>query len=412
MRYFRTLLFVALLLIPTGFSLADVENDDLSLQISAIRDYIEQVLDLNDKTPLTSDALKQSIHDGTMWLANAQEETGHFKYEYEPYDDMYLTGDNIVRQAGALYALGEVERRATEKDLLRKEAMENAIAFFEGITITDGRDDQDFSCISERVGSSKCVLGATSLALSGMLGYLEAYPEEIPMYEDLADNWLSYIMAMKKEDAGFRNVHRTNRTTQSDDESSFSNGEALLALVRYYQFDHRNDVKDLIDETFVYLSTTEFDVPLYLWMMAALKDMHTLWEDDAYITYGKAYTDWRVTRAQRFRGTNKNFCAYNEGVVSAYSLLKNNLDGIEKDMLRGELNYWNTQNKLLQIEEGQPYKVTFDEEGIHIGKAENIDIAAGGFLTGHQELTQRIDFTQHCITSYVQTLVDIEGETL
>lgn len=35
--------------------------------------------------------------------------------------------------------------------------------------------------------------------------------------------------------------------------------------------------------------------------------------------------------------------------------------------------------------------------------------ALGGFLTGENELTQRIDFTQHCVSAYLQKRVDMDG---
>lgn len=53
----------------------------------------------------------------------------------------------------------------------------------------------------------------------------------------------------------------------------------------------------------------------------------------------------------------------------------------------------------------------------HDGKLEllrvvNPAVARGGFLAGETELTQRIDFTQHCISAYLQKLVDIDKQLL
>lgn len=38
--------------------------------------------------------------------------------------------------------------------------------------------------------------------------------------------------------------------------------------------------------------------------------------------------------------------------------------------------------------------------------------AEGGFLTEDAEPTECIDFTQHCVTSYLHTLIDIEDRAL
>ena len=412
-----TLLLISTLLTPVQFLRADknLETEGtFASQIIAIAEYIKRTLLPQRHKPLSDAELRESIQSAHTWFIKAQEESGHFRYEYVPYENEYLEGDNIVRQAGALYVLGEIARRDKEHTLITKEMAEKAIGFFENISVTDDREEYHFRCIALNGISSTCKLGATSLALSGMLGYLDAYPEERATYEPLVESYVTYILQMKKPDAGFRNIHYTDQTKQKKKESSFSNGEALLALVRYYKQNPREDVKIVIDDTFEYLKDQPFDSALYLWMMAALKDMHELWGKEEYITYGKAFTDWRITRVSRFRNTIKNYCAYTEGIVSAYNLLEKNLDKLERETLRAEISYWNNKNIKLQITEKDLYRLFNKKDGLGLAmeKLEKPTLAFGGFLTAENEQTQRIDFTQHCATTYVQTLVDINGVSL
>jgi len=414
-KNFLILLLITALIVPAGYSFANEDtetNEKYAKQITAIGSYIERAFHIGEEIPLTNDELKTAIVDGTTWLTNAQSETGRFNYEYVPYENKYLEDDHIVRQGGALYALGEIARRSKNLNPETEKTITDTIAFFDDLSREDTRGEYTFKCVSHNDISSICLLGATSLALTGILGYVEHNPEKATEYADLIDSYLSYIMAMKKQGEGFQNTYRVGESSQDDTESAFSNGEALLALVRYYKVNPREDVKVMIDETFEYLKKKPYDTALYLWIMAALKDMRELWGNEEYITYGKAFTNWRVSRAGRFRGTARNYCAYIEGVVSAYSLLENSLTKDEALQLRSELDFWNTKNSRLQLTENDYYRVLPSKNSLTMGVLKNPTLAFGGFLTGEEEPTQRIDFTQHCIGAYVQTLVDIEGETL
>ena len=356
--------------------------------------------------------MRTRIQDGIAWFDAAQEASGHFSYEYQPYDNEYLYGDNTTRQAGVLYVLGEVARRDPAGTHSFDTTMAHAIHFFQNITVSETRGDYNFKCVAEHKGSSVCIVGATSLVLVGLLSYLKAHPEETDRYKALIDSYADYILAMKESGIGFRNVYRTNQDTQDDAEDQFSNGEALLALARYYSFNPRPEVREVIDETFAYLSNTPFNAPLYLWMMAALKEMYALWHDESYITYARDYTHWTVNRIDRFKGTDQNYCAVTEGVVSGYSLLETSLPEGERAALKSKIDFWNKKNSHFQIGPDDEYRVIIDKRGAQLKHLEDSERANGGFLTGERTPTERIDFTQHCVSTFVQTLVDIERGTL
>lgn len=200
----------------------------------------------------------------------------------------------------------------------------------------------------------------------------------------------------------------TNRRTQSDTESSFSNGEALLALVRYYQYNPREDVKEMIDETFTYLETKEFETSLYLWVMAALKDMQVLWPNARYVTYAQEFTKVRQGSIVRLHHTQKNYCATTEGLVSAYSVLDGTIAKSELASLRKEIDFWNKHTYSLQIRQTDQYRLVLTDGVFTMLRLPNPEQARGGFLTSGSVLTQRIDYTQHCVSAYLQTLVAIE----
>lgn len=414
--FFTTATLVVFLLFPLSFLSADSDSEErakvpLLQQLHAIERYIAHTFspDFESTKPVSDEVLRTSIDAGVDWLIHAQEENGHFAYEYLPFEDSYANDDNIVRQTGALFILAEVVRGDTKGDTKTNTAIEKAIAYFESLSPEHMYEDTEVRCITKSESSKICKLGATSLALTALLGYVEVYPEKAKEYEDLIEGYVSFIKAAKKNGSGFRDQYTVGTGFKGETESSFSNGEALLALVRYYQYDQNKDVKDMIDETFEYLRPQAFDTALYLWIMAALKDMHVLWPNEAYVSYTKDFTQWRIKGMHSARGTQHNYCAAAEGLVSAYSVLEGNSSDADQQKLRKEIDFWNNKNLSLQIQEEDVLVLTKEDGTFVFKKVTDMKQSRGGFLTGHDMPTQRIDFTQHCLSTQLQTLVDING---
>lgn len=411
---FVFLLVLSFVLSPVRVSFAastTADTETLQSMIDAIRAYLARAQGRNT-APLTPRELRVSIGAGAEWLKNAQEESGHFRYEYRPYENTYSGDDNIVRQAGALYALGEILRRSEGDSLEVGRAMKRSIAYFTSLTREDDSGEETFSCIAKNETSMRCPLGATALALVGIISYVEAYPKEAKTYEPLIDAYRTYILTMQKANGGFRDLHSVESGRLNSAESAFSNGEALLALVRVYAYEQNDEVKDAILRAFNYLKAQPYDSNLYLWIMAATRDMHALWPHEEYTEYARSFTLWRIEEAKRLTDRTRNYCAYSEGVASAASMLEDTLTGTEWVRVSTELNARNRNHHALQLTENDTVRLVM-KNGVPIfGTLETPRQALGGFLTGDGEPSQRIDFTQHCITGYVQTLVDVLGDNL
>lgn len=401
---------------PIASHAAEPDRDSLSHQIESLSAMVRYLVETHNLAPLnapTSDALRESINSGTDWLILAQESDGHFAYEYAPYEGTYLSGDNIVRQAGALYELGEVLRRQQTPDPAIAAAMESSIAYFEGLTREDTFLKVTAKCIVEHENSDRCKLGATSLALLGILSYIDVYPEKAAQYDDLIDGYVKHILNSKHIRGTFRSLHYIGSHRQPNKESSFADGEAVLALVRYYQYKQSGVVKSVVEDSIEELKGREFDSPLYLWIMAALKDWQHIEPNADYVSYAEEFTNWRVSRVAPYKSTRKNYCAYAEGLASAYSILKDEVSSERAAALRRELDYWNARNLRLQVDASTRLRYAEGDDGsLTLLSIDDMDTAEGGFLTSQDVLTQRIDFTQHCISASLQTLVDIDNEAL
>ncbi|MCA9365990.1 hypothetical protein KC722_00235 [Candidatus Kaiserbacteria bacterium] len=392
---------------PSVRAATSTDEEELTAQLSAVRTYFARWFAPEEVTPLSVADLRSIIDAGVTWTLNAIDEDGHFAYEYAPYEGAYVFGDNIVRQAGTLYVLGEVYRRQETKSTKLETSLERVIEHFTDLSKAGEASGTEFRCLVASASAVSCKLGASSLALLGLLGYLEVHGGDAPEeYAALAKDYLAYILASQKDSGGFRDEYRVGEGFR-ESESPYSNGEALLALVRYYQYDPVPEIKTAIDKAFTYLKDKPFESPLYLWIMAALKDMQQLWPNAAYVTYAKEFTDWRTFYASGF-DRYKNYCAYNEGLTSAYGVLEDEIDSGYLQTLRHEINTWNYRNQQLQLGAAHEYRLVVGDTGTQFQRITEPSLAYGGFLTSEHTLTQRIDFTQHCLSSYLQTLLDIE----
>ena len=404
MKILVTAFTILFLCVHAPIAYAGEVEDEFNLQLQAIVNYLERQL-LVSSQPLSQEEMRVIIKDSAEWFIAAQEDSGHFGYEYLPYKDIYREDDNMVRQGGTLYALSEIYKHQSTKDPRVAQTIEQAISYFESISDARDQDTEAFVCIKNSRSSTSCDLGSTALALIGVLNYVAAEPTKETVYAEIINTYATYIQTAKFENRGFSNKYSII-SGFSENESPFYNGEAMLALVRYYQYKEDPETKTILRDSFTYLaSKEEYETPLYLWIMAALKDMQKLWPDDAYVRYARDFTTWRLDQLQY----KHNYCAPVEGLASAYSILEGHETDSYLHRLTTELQFWLHKTTRLQIGDSDIYRVLKDDKGLSMQKMPNLALAKGGFLTGEDELTQRIDFTQHCANTYLQQLVDIDG---
>lgn len=415
------LLLAAILLFAVALPVHAKEEADQSVlagHVQALAAHVDRLLfqfriaqGVPPSETLNQNEMEAIMEDGLAWLYAALEKEGgnegHYRYEYAPYEGEYIDDDNIVRQAGTFYQVGEKALYGIGDAKKLETILSKNAAFFEELSGTvENENGERFRCITRSEHSDECKLGATSLALVGLLSFVDTYPEYKETYDGLVEDYANYILASKKVEGGFRDRHYIDRSVQSSRESSFSNGEAMLALARYYKYDPRPEIEVLLQEMFAYIRSSDvpFDSPLYLWAMAALRDMQELWPNDAYLEYAQAYTWWRLDGFSARKNTRYNMCAYVEGIGSAYALLSDNNVTHDLDLIAKEIDFWLLKTADLQIHKDERYRAfeTTETEGaLLIKELTNPAVAHGGFLTSYETHTQRIDYTQHCLNAYL-----------
>ena len=409
-----SLFVIVTLVFPFGaFAANPVSNTEMLNSLENEISHLQKIKNPSLINTLSDDEIREIINLGTNWLKAANEPDGHFAYEYFPYEDRYADDDNIVRQAGALFELGEITRRDTNNKYDLDRTIERSIKYFEKLTKSGKYNGKSVRCITSDIDGNVCKLGTTSLAFIGIINYVTANPDKVKKYDKLIEGYASYIISMQKGTGGFREVFSTSTNIAEEKESSYANGEAFLALVRYAKWkNYPTDLQSKIKLTVNYIlsSKVPFDASLYLWAMSALKDWDEFKPDARHVIYARSYSDWRMSPFKSKRGDVHNFCPYIEGVVSAYSIMEDDLSAKDLEKYDKEIDFWLAKSALLQVNDKSLVK--YDVMKNRFLKAPIPAWARGGFLTGHLEPSQRIDFTQHCLSAYMQKLVDIDNKSL
>lgn len=425
-KFVKTLLnnWLAIVIVITAIVIFGVAYKNLGSGVKAASETpaVEPPKDIAPvENPMSTDEMKKTIKDAVAWLKAAQEESGHFAYEYNPETGTYYDDDNMVRQTGAFYGIGEVmakdENNTLETQFGLKDMMGKSAKYFEENTVDGEYNGIKFKCILKREGS--CSLGAGCLGLIGLLNLVQKYPELGAKYSTLIEGYKNYIIAMKKPKEGFLGNFRTiEGVKQSLKESTFSNGEAQFALVRYYMYKQDTEVRKIIEAANEYFSdyySKHKDGNYYLWGVAAMKDWYKIEPDDDIFDFVKPYTDWRISKFASQKKSERSKSAYIEGLAIVYPILADNMDEDELQVYKNEIEFWLKRTKDFQLKEGFDQEVTNTRDNTikkHKLTVKNPAQAHGGFLTAFDEPVQRIDFTQHSMNSYLQWLVDVQGEKL
>ncbi|MEE2828047.1 MAG: AMMECR1 domain-containing protein [Myxococcota bacterium] len=198
--------------------------------------------------PSEADIL-ESIRLGGLWLVNTVQEDGKFDYEYFPNRDQGSSGYNIVRHAGSVYGLFEMYELAGREPALAGEreqyieAASRAISYvYDAMKAPRTDEIGDRVCLLDERG--RCESGSAALALLTFL--VRPPPEEIPakyrskIYrpEDakiMEGLGLTLVDMIDSKGKIFRRYDEAKRLDFVEKEPPYYPGEAMLALVRFYQ---------------------------------------------------------------------------------------------------------------------------------------------------------------------------------
>ena len=350
---------------------------------------------------LSPEELVSAALAASEYLTRSVGPDGKFVYIYYPKSDSVPDDYNILRHAGAIYAMLEVYDVTGDRDLL--EAAERAIGYL--VTMAQPCEAEELEtevlCIVE---DGEVKLGGNALAIIALAKYTEltGNQEHYPLMVALG-NWMRSVQGF---DGEFK-VHLLDLASgkSSSFRSDYYPGEALLALMRLYTLDSDPAWLDSAEAGAEWLITVRdsgldtSELAHDHWLLYALNELyrqrpqelfseHAFKISDAIIAAqnrNPQYPDWLGSYNQPPRSTPT--ATRSEGLFSTYLLARDH--GYE-DRAAAIL-------EALKLNVAFQLSTQFRPESVMYLK--DPQRSMGGFHRSLDNYELRIDYTQHNISA-------------
>jgi UDP-N-acetylmuramoyl-tripeptide--D-alanyl-D-alanine ligase len=275
--------------------------------------------------------LDRSLELGRGYLVRHQRPEGNFDYEYDWRKQQLSPGDNQVRQAGALWGLGLLYQDHPEPELAR--AIEKGISFFDrqSATAPDGR-----RCVGYP-GETLGVTGTVALVALTYVEYLRSSPRAAADEAHLARlaAYLQYLVGARNADGRWYGNYTLSDCRPTGEPSSYSDGEALLALVKAAKYLGRRELYAVareaaeagyqhnVEQALGGNADSDVTKGYYQWSSMAFYELYTsgLADIERYGDWVLRLADWMIDEHRilwRSRNTGYAF----EGIIHAYEVAR------------------------------------------------------------------------------------------
>lgn len=347
---------------------------------------------------LNRPVLDASIKLGTRFLLAHQRPEGNFDYEYDWQTRQLSDDDQETRQVGALWGLTLLYQEDKRPELAA--AIERALSFFD----EHSREVKGLRCLVYP-GSSSGRAGTIALMALSYIEYLRAAPalasDERRRLEARLDQYLRMLSASMHPSGLWYGDYDLKTCKPLGDPSSYSDGEALLALVKAAKYVGKRDLLPTImsaaaagkriniDEALAKNADSDVTKGYYQWSSMAFYELATSDFPDTS-QYGDAVlrlADWVIDVHQILTRTRNTGYAY-EGIIHAYALAKQRHDSVREAKYGCVID--------LGLEHIMTWQVGGPLTNRFTGSASPDDAQArGGVQNAAFEPALRVDVTQH-----------------
>ena len=199
-----------------------------------------------DEGTISSGRLKTAINLSTSYLAGSVRDNGRFIYKL-PLTRKNKNQYNMVRHAGALYALAQSCRRYPDKTTC--DAMVRAAQFFiKHRVVLNGQGEMAGICshrsgVAQQDMACRVKLGAVGLGLAALINVEKVRPGTIPLQE--LRKFGRFLLFMQKKNGSFYSLFTTGQSGRSDKKKSlYYPGEAALGLLMLNELDPSSKWRD------------------------------------------------------------------------------------------------------------------------------------------------------------------------
>lgn len=324
------------------------------------------------------------------YLATSEIQNGSFVYEYDFLAGGASSSDNIVRQAGAGFALASYLSHSGNLAFAGRTA--RVLQFYEQQSLRY----QGGMLVAADGDLANANPGATALAMLAELFYSEATGDT--RFNAVRDRWFTGLKALWLPQGGFA------RRPGTDTASPYYDGEAWLALAHHQRlFPDHSEGAALLEEAdshFLIHYAKAPDGGFMHWGLMAASVRHQSTGDAAFLWYSALLADIQLSQLRPRVSPNSNACSIVEGLAAAAGELeglpaKAELLARIADRVEAELH------KSIQLQ------ILPEQTQINLGPGrfffdDTLHQRAGAFLNGRFDLKTRIDYTQHCLSALME----------
>ncbi|MGO9403389.1 MAG: hypothetical protein ACLPVW_07950 [Terriglobales bacterium] len=211
----------------------------------------------------------QAIALAAGYLERSCGPDGKFVYEITTPFGQRASSYNIVRHAGAMYALAMLNRSASDPKAV--DAMVRAATFMRQDYIAPGPHSGQLVVWSEPTAPhSEAELGATGLGLVALTEVRRVAPKSVPLEELQALG--RFALFLQREDGSFASKY-SPETGPKDWDSLYYPGETALGLIGLYEIDHSRQWLNAAAKALSYLARSRAKlspVPPDHWALIAM----------------------------------------------------------------------------------------------------------------------------------------------
>jgi hypothetical protein len=213
--------------------------------------------------------VSHAIELAGRYLESACGETGRFAYRLDPNSGQLSSSYNIVRHAGAMYALAMLN--GSHPDRKAVDAAIRAAAFMRANYIgPDARSNALVVWSRPLPAISDAGLGATGLGLVALTGLDRVVPNAVPLAD--LEGLGRFIVFLQRSDGSFTSKYSPGSGLVTDWDSLYYPGEAALGLIFLYELDHRSEWLAAAGKALAYLARSRArvqDMPPDHWAVIA-----------------------------------------------------------------------------------------------------------------------------------------------
>lgn len=366
---------------------------------------------------LNSEILNRSLALGSSFLINNQKPAGNFNYEYDFVTDTFATGDNQVRQAGALWGISLIYAYNQDPEL--KKALDKSLEFFFDFTKPGAvKGSKAIFYKNEK----SCKTGTVALVALGIIEYLltdraglvkldDKYRDKLEQY---LHGYIQHLLSLQLRNAHFGDSYISTENTKfiSGKFNPYADGEVLLAFIKAAKYLGYDELLPVFQDSALLIAKdytmnqwprdpdSNLTKGFYQWSSMAFWEYQDAgWEDSEYYAdYVVNMAWWMIFTHRTLQRTRNTAYAY-EGIIPAYQIANARNNETAKSTLsftidRGfsKITSWQVGGPL---ENRNKFLSSFDEFP---------PIAIGGIMNHRREPLLRIDVTQHQMHAVILAL--------